>query len=63
MGQVRLQWGLGYGGIWKSTAAANYELLILYDHNDGEFDASPPEQNGRDSGRRHFQMHFLQWKW
>ena len=25
--------------------------------------SSPPGQNGRHSGRRYFQMHFLQWKW
>ena len=37
MGQVRLQWGLGYGGIWKSIAAAIYDLLIQNDHNDSYF--------------------------
>ena len=25
--------------------------------------SSPPRQNGRHFGRRHFQMHFLEWKW
>ena len=27
------------------------------------FNSSPPGQNGRHSGRRHFQMKFLAWKW
>ena len=37
MGQVRFQRGLGYGGIWKSIAAASYDLLIIDDRNDGDF--------------------------
>ena len=29
----------------------------------GSFNSSPPGQNGRHIGRRHFQMHSLEWKW
>ena len=28
-----------------------------------EINSSPPGQNDRQFGRRHFQMHFLEWKW
>ena len=27
------------------------------------FNSSPPGQNGRYIGRRHFQLHFIEWKW
>ena len=32
-------------------------------HASRGLNSSPPAQNGRHFSRRHFQMHFLEWKW
>ena len=48
--------------------APDTESNIEYHHNIDDLvedgcNSSPPGQNGRHSGRRHLQIHFLEWKW
>ena len=52
-------------GIFKKS---NSSLLntkdgtYLWKHHTHSLNSSPPGQDGRHFGRRHFQMHFLEWK-
>ena len=38
-------------------------LFLIWMDPVSEINSSPPGQNGRHSGRRHFQMHFPEWIW